>query len=236
MLRLLAILLLAATFASPAWALRGFVFSWRDNSDNETMFIVQRRIEGQPESEWRDLVELPANTTHYIDRDVQPLVRYEYRVAAASGFYTSEFTEPLAIAFQGTLANLSARGRVGEGDALMIGGFIVAGDAMRVLVRGIGPGLAAHGVPETLADPRLELVRLDAAGAWQPVAANDDWPADDAALAAAMAQVHAFPLPPGSADAALMLDLPPGRYTALLTSAPAAPGGIALLELYSVAP
>ena len=56
------------------------------------------------------------------------------------------------------LANLSTRGLAGSGDDALIGGLIVGGgentETLRVVVRGIGPSLAAHGVPGVLANPR----------------------------------------------------------------------------------
>ena len=53
-----------------------------------------------------------------------------------------------------SLLNISTRGNVQTGDNVMIGGFIVAGNgSQRVLVRAIGPSLAAFGVADPLADP-----------------------------------------------------------------------------------
>ena len=44
------------------------------------------------------------------------------------------------------------------GDSVMIGGFIVQGTgAKKVIIRAIGPELTQYGVPEALANPRLEL-------------------------------------------------------------------------------
>ena len=82
-----------------------------------------------------------------------------------------------SIAFEpGTekLRNISARGLVGTGDDVLIGGFIVGGSALAnnaVVVRAIGPSLAQAGVTNPLADPTLEL--RDGSGAI--VASNDDW-------------------------------------------------------------
>ena len=72
------------------------------------------------------------------------------------------------------LANISTRGNVLTGDNVMIGGFIVRGDAnKRMLVRARGPSLFLNGVPITgrLMDPNMEL--RDANGAL--IAFNDDW-------------------------------------------------------------
>ncbi len=56
------------------------------------------------------------------------------------------------------LINISARGSVSPGAGALIGGFVICGTASKsVLIRGIGPGLAAFGVTDTLADPVLSV-------------------------------------------------------------------------------
>jgi hypothetical protein len=70
------------------------------------------------------------------------------------------------------LGNISTRSFVQTGENVMIGGFIVHGtQAMRVIVRAIGPELTQYGLPNPLPDPTLEL--HDSTGAL--VASNDDW-------------------------------------------------------------
>jgi len=72
-------------------------------------------------------------------------------------------------------ANISTRGRVGVGDEVLIGGFIVTGSVPKtVAVRGIGPSLGAFGVPDPLADPTLELRGSNGALIIQ----NDNWQED----------------------------------------------------------
>jgi N-acetylmuramoyl-L-alanine amidase len=126
----------------------------------------------------------------------------------------------------GRVVNLSARNRVGTGDDGLITGFAVAGTGQRrVLIRAVGPTLAAFGVPGPLADPRLEI--FDGS---TRIAGNDDWTPE---LASAFAQVGAFGLPAGSRDAALVLTLPAGRaYTAQVTGGGAT--GEALVEVYEL--
>jgi hypothetical protein len=129
------------------------------------------------------------------------------------------------------LANLSSRAFVGSGDATLIAGMTVAGPAAkRVLLRAAGPALAALGVGEALA--RAELTLLQGS---RIVARNTGWSAggDTAAISAAAAQVGAFPFAAGSADAALLLTLPPGNYTAQITGA-AGTTGVALVEVYEL--
>ncbi len=126
------------------------------------------------------------------------------------------------------LVNLSARSLVGTGDDILIAGFNLAGTGTKqVLIRAIGPGLAAFGVPATLVDPKLQV--FSASGT--VVAANDNWAA---ALASTFAQVGAFALPPASGDAALLVTLNAGTsYTVQVSGAD---GGIgeALIEVYEV--
>lgn len=129
----------------------------------------------------------------------------------------------------GRLVNLSSRGAVAPGEGALIAGFALSGiQPRRVLVRAIGPTLAGFGVDGALTDPVLTLYRDGVA-----VATNDDWQISrsPAVLAAAAAQLGAFPLRAASLDAALLVTLPPGSYTVAVTSADGA-GGIALVEIY----
>lgn len=126
--------------------------------------------------------------------------------------------------------NVSARGVTGSGGGKLIAGFTVNGQApMRVLIRGVGPTLARFEVSGALSDPSLTLYRQSAI-----VGTNDGWGTGDiAALTAAATAVGAFALPDKSADAALLLTLEPGSYTAQLSSRQGATG-VALIELYEV--
>jgi hypothetical protein len=120
---------------------------------------------------------------------------------------------------------------VQPGDGALIGGFVIQGPAyQRVLVRGIGPTLQAFGLTAALADPLLTLYSGQAI-----VATNDAWSSgpDAASLVAATATVGAFALAPGTEDAALLITLPPGAYTAKIEGKNAATG-VALLEIYEV--
>jgi outer membrane protein assembly factor BamB/subtilisin family serine protease len=123
------------------------------------------------------------------------------------------------------LTNLSARTGLEANSDVTIG-FVIAGNSPRtVLVRAIGPGLAAFGVPSTLADPKIVLNKEST-----PEAGNDDWNGT-ALIRAAAEKVGAFALDSASRDAALLTTLPPGSYTARVT-APAGQSGIVLVEVY----
>jgi hypothetical protein len=129
------------------------------------------------------------------------------------------------------LTNLSARTRAAAGADALIAGFVVSGTLpKRLLLRAAGPTLAAFGVGGTLADPVLTLRPL---GSETIVAANDDW-AGTAALKTAFASVGAFAFTSDtSRDAALVLDLPPGAYTATV-SGKGDTTGVALVEVYEL--
>jgi hypothetical protein len=130
------------------------------------------------------------------------------------------------------LINASARMQVnpvsGNLNPLTIG-FVIAGNAAKtVLIRGIGPGLAAFGVAGALPDPQITLFSGNA-----EIASNNNWEVNNqiAAITATFVQVGAFPLEGGSPDAALVTTLQPGSYTVQITSV-GNNSGVALLEVY----
>lgn len=127
--------------------------------------------------------------------------------------------------------NASTRAFVGTGDAVLIPGFVIRGTgALRLLVRAVGPALTALGVSGALADPTLTLYRDTTA-----LATNDNWSGATNAVevAATAAAVGAFALPAGSRDAALVITLPAGSYTAIVSGVGGSTG-TALVELYVV--
>jgi peroxiredoxin len=137
-----------------------------------------------------------------------------------------------------TLVNLSCRARVGTGADILTAGFVVRGNApRRLLIRGVGPTLGGFGVTGTLADPKLEII---AQGSSTPIATNDNWstpvaPATATAteLGNAFNSVGAFGLTANSKDAALIVTLPPGAYTAQVSGI-ANTTGIAIVEVYDL--
>jgi hypothetical protein len=127
------------------------------------------------------------------------------------------------------LLNLSTRGEVGSGGNLLIAGFVLRGQQpRRVLIRAVGPGLAEFGLANPLADPALTLYRGDSV-----LAQNDDWETSRSSgtIAAVAARLGAFPLKAESLDAALLVTLPPGGYTVVISGAEGA-AGLALVEVY----
>ena len=152
-----------------------------------------------------------------------------------SGIALAEVYDLDSPAAPARLVNLSARAQVGTGADLLIAGFTLSGNVPRtVLIRGIGPGLTQFGVPNPLADPKLEIFRDTTL-----LHANDNWAtntttAGTAELVAAFARAGAFPLSaPSSRDAALIVTLAPGNYTAQVSGVNDTTG-VALIEIYEL--
>ena len=121
------------------------------------------------------------------------------------------------------LLNISTRLLTQTGENVAIGGFIIAGsDPKTVLIRGLGPSLAAF-VPNPLQDPTLELHQGSSV-----IASNDDW--QDTPN---VGQIPAGFEPADPRDSVIIATLSPGPYTVVQAAKDAA-GGIGLLEIYDI--
>ncbi|HOY54644.1 MAG TPA: hypothetical protein PL015_08205 [Opitutaceae bacterium] len=129
------------------------------------------------------------------------------------------------------LTALSVRCRVGTDEDIVIAGFVITGEASkRVVVRSVGPGLS-ESVGGALADPALQVLKLNrATGDWMIVGENDDWYSTPA-TADLFESLGMGALTSGSKDAALVLTLEPGIYTAQMRGVDGATG-VGLMELY----
>jgi len=126
------------------------------------------------------------------------------------------------------LLNLSSRAWVGSGEDVLIAGFsIAAGPEKRVLVRAIGPALTGFGVPNAVNNPTLKIVDVDG----EIVATNEFWPE---VLADTFSDLGAFGLSGGSADAAMVVQLKPGNYTAVAEAKDGFGFGMGLIEVYDL--
>jgi sugar lactone lactonase YvrE len=131
------------------------------------------------------------------------------------------------------LSNISTRSLVNnDSDQAQIAGFVISGtEPKTVLIRASGPALAAFELPNTVSDPMIKLFR---SGDTLPMASNDDWSrvsSEGDAIEAAAGSVGAFGWTRGSKDAALLIQLQPGVYTAMVTNANSGKG-VALVEVY----
>ena len=130
---------------------------------------------------------------------------------------------PTPTASPSHLANISTRLRVGANDNVLIGGFIIKGtQPKKLILRAIGPSLAAMGVANAMADPVLEL--HDSTGG--VIASNDDWQDTQ------WSQIQASGIAPSSQyESAMIISLAPGNYTAVV-SGYGGGQGVGLVEAY----
>lgn len=144
------------------------------------------------------------------------------------------------------LGNFAARGSAGTGNNQVFGGVIIQGSTPKtVLLRGRGPSLGAppFNIPGALANPVLRLF----SGSTQ-IGQNDNWQdAPNCTFACGTpAQIIATGLdpcqpnpgqatpPPGcTLEAAILVTLPPGAYTFILSGA-AGGTGVSLVEAFEV--
>lgn len=147
-----------------------------------------------------------------------------------------QFEPPRDVTTANNLLNLSTRAFVGTDNGVLIGGFILQGPASSTMViRAIGPSLAARGVSDALEDPFLEV--FDSAGTL--LFSNDNWQTGPDA-----ASIQAAGLAPESLlEAAVRVTLPAGAYTAIVRGVgdPTPVGGfqpgltgVGLVELYDL--
>ncbi len=125
------------------------------------------------------------------------------------------------------MVNISARTQVGTGNNILIAGFVIRGNAPKtLLIRALGPTLTGLGVTGALADPQLYLF-----GKAGPITSNDNW-GGTAGLKTAFSTVGAGPLAGDtSKDAALLVTLDPGVYSAQVSGV-GSTTGVGLVEIF----
>lgn len=161
---------------------------------------------------------------------------YSVRITAnsttTSGVALAEIYDTDAVTAPVRIANVSTLGFVGTGANILTAGFVIQGTATKqLLIRAVGPGLAAFGATGLLATPSLEII---ASGRSEPLADNRRW-GGTPALKVAFTHAGAFALADDSNDAALLVQLAPGGYTVQVAGV-AATTGNALLEIYDLDP
>jgi len=160
----------------------------------------------------------PGNYTLSVDVDASVFVG----INESSGNFTFSLDGPVSTP---RATNLSTRLLVGPGDDVGIGGFIVTGSGPRhLLLRGIGPSLSQFGIHNFLANPVLE---LHGPGGFTTIS-NDNW--RDTQETEIIATGRA---PGNDLESAMLTDLAPGAYTAIL-SGNADTTGVGLLEVYDL--
>ena len=174
----------------------------------------------------------------------------ESGVGGATGIGLIEVFEVDGGASPSKLINISTRGRVNSGDNVMIGGFIIVGNSPKtVLIRARGPSMsgAPFFVPGTLANPSIRLFSGQTA-----IAQNDDWQTLDPLCASigfvcgGATEITSSGLdpctpnpgqstpPPGCAqESAMLITLPAGAYTAMLSGVGGGTG-VGLIEVFKL--
>jgi len=201
----------AGTQEAGPWAHAAFPDGWMDE-EWWGLFAVSKAAEGQPD-----------------------VLRPRAAVAELSALWRAQAAQE-GRADDPRLINLSTRAKVGNGLEAGVAGFIVRGNAPRLLlVRAVGPTLgeifAKVGMSGALEDPKLTVFD----GASRAVAGNDNWgDAPNKLELSAVTAVHTgLPLAEGSKDAAYLGLFSPGTYTVQVEPAQGEPG-IALIEVYEV--
>ena len=122
------------------------------------------------------------------------------------------------------LVNIATRMLVQAGDNVMIGGFIIGGSSPKtVVVRARGPSLNGF-VPDWLANPVLNLYSGQTI-----IASNDDWRTASnwaAVLSSGFAPLH-------DQEAAVLMTLNPGPYTAIVSGVRGGTG-VGIVEVFEV--
>ncbi len=158
-----------------------------------------------------DILNLVDGTTYYFTITA-------YSAAGSESAPSDELTHTVN---PGMLLNMSTRASVGEGDNVLIAGFIIGGSSRKtVIIRALGPSLGAAGVANALADPALEVY-----GSGGLIALNDNWRSGSEQSLTALNFA-----PAREEEAGLVLTLAPGTYSAIVRGVGSS--GVALLEIY----
>ena len=123
--------------------------------------------------------------------------------------------------------NISTRMRVETGENVLIGGFIITGNApKKVILRAIGPSLTGLNVPDALENPTLELRGTGNV----LLASNEDWRQTQET------EIQNSGLAPkNNFESAIITTLAPGQYTAIVAGNGGTTGA-GLLEIYDLSP
>ena len=73
----------------------GIDLAWQDNSDGETGFMVQRRVDGS--DDWVEIGTAAANATLFSDSGLEPTTTYHYRVRAFNIIQSSAFSNQVRV-------------------------------------------------------------------------------------------------------------------------------------------
>ncbi len=200
------------TLFNGAGAQLGFNDNWVDSLDKQAII---------------DTTVPPSNSKESAIIATLPPGNYTAKVAgvgSATGVALVELYD-LDSFSSSTLANIATRGRIDQGENVLIAGYIVGGyTPQQVVVRAIGPSLTQFGVPGALADPFLEL--RDAQGT--VLISNNDWQDSQK-----QELIDTTLAPSNPKESALVTTLTPGNYTAVISGV-GGTTGVGLAEVYNI--
>ena len=191
-----------------------------------------------PDGDFGDWLSGPCPQAHPYPQNAFSCLGQSSDIAATSpeGINLDVIGYDLTQTTQPSLGNISTRSFVQTGEHVMIGGFIVQGTGpKRVIIRAIGPELTQYGIPDFLANPRLELHN----GSGALIASNDDWQTTIIGGIITTNQVsdiqNSGHAPTAASESAIIADLQPGNYTAIVRGVNNTLG-VALVEVYDLSP
>ncbi len=150
-------------------------------------------------------------------------------VGGATGTVLAEIYDAAPAAVAPRLIDVSVLKQIAAGGSVTAGFHLAGSTSRTVLIRAIGPGLAALGVGGAMADPLVELFD----GGSKKIFDNDNW-GGDPQITAANKSVGAFPIADlASKDAIMLVTLTPGDYTARVSGV-AGSSGLTVVEVYDV--
>jgi len=189
-----------------------------------------------PDGDFGDWLSAPCPQTNPYVQNAFSCTGQSSDIAATSpeGINLDVIGYDLSSGASSSLGNISTRSFVQTGEHVMIGGFIVQGTGpKRVIIRAIGPELTQFGIPDALANPRLELHN----GTGALIATNDDWQTTILGGIITGNQVsdiqNSGHAPTVASESAIVADLQPGNYTAIVSGVNNTLG-VALVEVYDL--
>ncbi len=161
-----------------------------------------------------------------------------YMIEATHTITILSQVDPVVRLNNSRLKAISTRSWVANGDSAQIAGFVIGNTSQDstttkvVLIRAIGPQLAGLGITDALEDPIVTVYNADGVR----VGGNDNWSDGNNKEQMLQEFLHAgvAPFTENSKDAALLITLPPGGYTAVVTPKDGTSEGVGMVEVYEL--
>lgn len=112
--------------------------AWSDESNNESNYVIFRKISGEPEYPKTPLATLAENSNSFLDESVDPGISYEYKVVAFSCRFESQFSSVTTLTRLSVFTLAGAYQVEGLGEIVGFEGFDIENDGLMDLVM-LGP-------------------------------------------------------------------------------------------------